>query len=349
MLVARHLVIGIIVAGSLATALPALGEPAPKASSAKAKAVAAPRHSPTASPASSAAARSTVSADVLRALERGNADFTTGHAHHPHQDNARLLETAKGQKPQVTILSCSDSRVPAEILFDEGIGDVFSVRVAGNVADTDELGTIEYGVDHLGTPLLVVLGHTSCGAVTAVATGAVVHGHIPQLVDNIQAAVDRAKTKNPTLDPTALVGPAIVENVWQSIADIIQKSESVRARVEDGRVRVVGAVYHLDDGKVEWLGEHPTQRRLVAAGNAAPSEHGGADHGAGAPKGHDPKPASSGHEAHDAHAEPGGEGAVHAAAAAAVPTPPVPLAFAITAALASLAGGISVRVWSRGK
>ena len=100
---------------------------------------------------------------------------------HPHLGSKRLIETAAGQHPIATILSCSDSRVPPEVLFDNGIGDIFAIRVAGNVVGVDEMGSAEYGVDHLGTSLMVVMGHTKCGVVNAVATHATVHGHIPAL------------------------------------------------------------------------------------------------------------------------------------------------------------------------
>ena len=205
--------------------------------------------------------------DVLRWLELGNKAFTAGTPSRPHLDRARLQEVAKGQNPFATVLSCSDSRVPVEHLFDRGVGDLFVVRVAGNVADTDELGTVEYGVDHLGTPVLVVLGHTSCGAVTAVATGAEVHGHIPKLVDNIVPAVEQAKKGSAGSDPKTLVPAAIRANVFVAMADVITKSKEVRARLKEQKVKIVGAIYHLEDGHVEWLGQHPEQGALIERGD----------------------------------------------------------------------------------
>ncbi len=197
-------------------------------------------------------------------LSEGNARFVSGTATHPNQDRARLQETAKGQKPFVTVIGCSDSRVPVEVATDQGVGDVFIVRVAGNVCDTDEIGSAEYGVDHLGTPLLVVLGHSKCGAVTAVATDAALHGSIPPLVDNIRPAVDAAKAENPGLSGDALVTPSIKQNVWQSIEDILRRSEAIRNCVKEGKAKVVGAMYHVEDGKLEWLGAHPKQAELLA-------------------------------------------------------------------------------------
>lgn len=281
---------------------------------------------------SAAETRPTIGPDeVLRRLKQGNAAFARGAARHPSQNQARVLETSGGQKPLSTVLSCSDSRVPIELLFDQGIGDLFGVRVAGNVADTDELGSLEYGVDHLGTPVLVVLGHTRCGAVTAVATGAEVHGHIPALVDNIRPAVDRAKGKTQSADPKEWVEPAIVENVYESMADIISESDAIRARVKDGRTRMVGAIYRLDDGVVEWLGEHPDQEALVAKADAAPASHEGAEHGTVEHAEASAAPAAAGHDAAEA---PGGGG----------PSPNFAFAFAITAAVGCLAGALSSRL-----
>ena len=305
----------------------------PKASEgAPAPASSAPASAPTSAPGEVPSAP-----DVIAELKRGNAAFVQGATRHPHQDLARVREVAAGQTPVVTVLSCSDSRVPVEMLFDQGIGDVFTVRVAGNVADTDELGTIEYGVDHLGTPVLVVMGHTKCGAVTAVATGAELHGHIPELVDNISPAVAAAKQKNPTMDEKALVEPAIVENVFQSIADVITKSPLVRKKLKEGKVKVVGALYHLEDGSVEWLGEHPHEKDLIAKGDAAPP----APHGAA----HAPASKADKGKAHPIDVDKHTEGAEHAAAPP--PPPPNPMSFAIVAVFACAAGAISMKLSSR--
>lgn len=122
---------------------------------------------------------------ALAALKDGNARFVAGKPTRPNQDAARRTDVAKGQNPFAALISCADSRVAPELVFDQGLGDLFIVRVAGNVANTDEIGSSEYGVEHLGAPLLVVLGHTKCGAVAAVMQGAEVHGNIPGAVKNI--------------------------------------------------------------------------------------------------------------------------------------------------------------------
>jgi carbonic anhydrase/ABC-type transporter Mla subunit MlaD len=203
--------------------------------------------------------------EALATLKEGNARFAAGQSAHPRADSSRIVDTAQnGQHPSATVLTCSDSRVPVEHVFDQGIGDVFVIRVAGNVCDTDEIGSIEYGVDHLGTPLLVVLGHTKCGAVTAVTTNAVLHGNIPPLVDNIGPAVAKARAANPTLQGEALVPEAIKANCWQAIDDLFKSSPATRDKVKSGAVKVVAAVYDVANGRVEWLGAHPEQGRLLA-------------------------------------------------------------------------------------
>lgn len=222
--------------------------------------------------------------EVLFKLKEGNARFAKDLPSEAVISHQRRLEITKGQNPYVTILGCSDSRESLEHIFAAGLGELFVIRVAGNVADTDEIGSLEYGVDHLGTPILLVLGHTACGAVTAVATHAEVHGHIPALVDNIIPAVDSAKKRvGANASKDELVATAINANIFQSMADILSKSAIIAQRVRDGKVKVIGALYHLDSGTIDWLGEHPEQETLAAQALAAGSGHGGhasAQHGA---------------------------------------------------------------------
>lgn len=221
------------------------------------------------------AADSPTPAEALDRLQQGNLRFVKGAPQHPRQDQAqRDLTTTQGQHPFVTVLACSDSRVSVETLFDLGIGDVFVVRVAGNVSDTDEVGSIEYGVDHLKTPLMVVLGHTHCGAVTAVVNNSELHGSIPLLVDNIKPAVDRVRREQPGLSGPALVPEAIKANVWQSVDDLFRRSPAVRTRAREGQVKVIGAVYNISTGQVDWLGGHPELGRLLAysGGTHEPTE-----------------------------------------------------------------------------
>jgi carbonic anhydrase len=203
------------------------------------------------------------SAAALNMLKAGNARFVSGKRTYPDQGKARLELTKKGQHPFATILSCSDSRVAVEHIFDAGIGYVFIVRVAGNVSGIDEIASMEYGTEHLHTPLLVILGHTSCGAVTAVTKGDEVGGSIPFLVEKIKPAVVKAKKKEGNVFSEKLLDAAIRLNVWQAIEDLFKKSHIVTELVKEEKLKVVGAIYHLDDGSVEWLGEHPDQKSLV--------------------------------------------------------------------------------------
>ncbi|MES2307315.1 MAG: carbonic anhydrase [Verrucomicrobiota bacterium] len=199
--------------------------------------------------------------EALKKLKEGNQRFVDERVIRPNQTFERVVKISEGQHPFVSILSCSDSRVPTEMLFDQGFGDIFSVRVAGNVADTDEIGTLEYGTEHLGTSLVVVLGHTKCGAVTAVVKGDSVHGHIPALVDNIIPAAKKAKEEG--VKEEELIGRAIELNVLQSIEDILTKSEDIRHLVQSDRLTIVGAVYDIATGHVKWMGEHPDQARIL--------------------------------------------------------------------------------------
>jgi carbonic anhydrase len=200
---------------------------------------------------------------ALAKLKEGNERFVSGKSMHPHTDAARLIQAGaedQGKHAFATVISCSDSRVPVERLFDAGIMDTFIIRVAGNVIDTDEAGSIEYGLAHVNTPLFVVLGHTQCGAVKAVTAAVKGHGHalevnIPPLVDNIGPAVKRAIEQNPKAEDKEVVPAAIVENVWQSVHDLFMKSPAAREMVKAGKVKVVGALYDVGTGKVEWLAE----------------------------------------------------------------------------------------------
>lgn len=207
--------------------------------------------------------------EVIAILSKGNARFAAGKPEYPHEGAARRSETARGQHPIATVISCSDSRVPPEILFDEGIGDLFIVRVIGNIGSVDETGSAEYGVEHLGTPLLVVLGHTQCGAVTAAVTHAEVHGSIPPLLSHINPSVRTARHEHPGLNGDQLIDEAVKTNVFHSIQELFTRSRIIRERIHDGKLKVVGAIYDINSGQVNWLGEHPKQKQILShAGKA---------------------------------------------------------------------------------
>ncbi|WP_198299625.1 carbonic anhydrase [Tumebacillus avium] len=147
------------------------------------------------------------------------------------------------------ILSCSDSRVPPEVVFDRGLGDLFVTRVAGNVIGDEVLGTLEYGAEHLHVPLIVVMGHERCGAVQAVVQGGEPPGRVKSLHQRIAPAVQAAKKHH----PADLVDESVRMNV-KLVVDQIQQSQPVLASmIRQGKVKVVGARYDLDSGVVEWL------------------------------------------------------------------------------------------------
>lgn len=211
--------------------------------------------------------------DVLEALTKGNQRFVSGKPEYPRQDAARKAEAAQGQHPIATIISCSDSRVPPELVFDEGIGDLFIIRVIGNIGSLDETGSAEYGTEHLGTPLLVVLGHTKCGAVTAAVNHAEVHGSIPPVLAHINPAVRNAKHDHPSLKGDELIAETIKTNVFHSIQELFNRSSIIRHRVTTGKLKVVGAIYDLGTGQVNWLGEHPKQTQLLAHAHTLSAKH----------------------------------------------------------------------------
>lgn len=188
-----------------------------------------------------------------RALEKlmdGNARFVSGNVEHPNQSAERRAEVVSGQHPFAIIVSCSDSRVPPEIIFDQGIGDLFVIRTAGQVMDDAALGSIEYGAEHLGVPLVVVLGHDSCGAVKATVEGGEAPGHIASLVEAIQPAVDEARKE---ASGEELLNAAIDINI-KNIVDQLKTSQPILSElVKKGELTVVGARYHLDSGEVEIL------------------------------------------------------------------------------------------------
>ncbi|MFT3829565.1 MAG: carbonic anhydrase [Opitutaceae bacterium] len=223
------------------------------------------------------AAREVPAEDALLLLLDGNRRFVAGEAVHFQQDALRRHVTAQeGQKPFAVVLTCSDSRVPPELVFDQGIGCLFVVRVAGNVARTDEVATVEYGVGHLGARLVLVLGHTRCGAVTAVVEAAHVGPNLAQLVEPIAPAAARARVAHPELSGAPLVEAAVRANVEQTIADLLRLSPELAHAVELGGTRLVGAIYDLETGAVQLLdstGPAPVENPADWAPRPSPAPH----------------------------------------------------------------------------
>lgn len=207
--------------------------------------------------------------DALDLLMAGNVRFSSNLCEHRNADTERVHDTAAGQSPFAIVLSCADSRLPVERVFDRGIGDVFTVRVAGNTSGPFQAGSIEYAVEHLGAPLLVVLGHSSCGAVKAATGGGEAHGNIGAMLAPIVPAVAEARAASPDATPDALVDLAVRANVMRSISDLFASSPTIASATESGTLRVVGAVYNLESGRVEWLGQHPDEQGVLARAREA--------------------------------------------------------------------------------
>ena len=160
----------------------------------------------------------------------------------------QVNETSDGQFPYAVVLSCIDSRVPVELVFDQGIGDVFSARVAGNIINEDILGSIEYACGVAGSKAILVLGHTKCGAVTSACKG-VELGNITALLSKIKPAIAEVKERDGDLE----VEEVTQANVHQSIKEIRDKSEILADLENEGKIKIVGAVYHVEDGRVSYL------------------------------------------------------------------------------------------------
>ncbi len=200
---------------------------------------------------------------ALSLLQEGNARFAAGRCEHPNLGRSRLAETAAGEQPPLAaVLSCSDPRVPVELLFDRGIGDLFVVRVAGNSCGTNEAASLDLAVARLSVPLVVVLGHTNCRLVRAVALGEPLPLSLLRLTGSVGLAAAAVRRAHPGLEGDALVREAITANVWQSIEDLSVRAPTVREAARAKALQVVGALYDVAGGTVRWLGAHPDEARL---------------------------------------------------------------------------------------
>ncbi len=184
---------------------------------------------------------------ALQKLKEGNERFAKDMLERKDVGAARRAALAQGQRPFAVILSCADSRVPPEIIFNQGLGDLFVVRVAGNITDPFILGSIEFAVGQLKAPLVVVLGHESCGAVNARLAKADLPGHLGKLIREIQVGADLPPERAKALPL------AIKNNVLHHTALLTQRSDALKDAAARNQVRIVGAVYELSSGKVQWL------------------------------------------------------------------------------------------------
>lgn len=191
---------------------------------------------------------------VLADLMAGNARFVSGKPH-AHDIKGSLTKSAAGQYPKAVILSCLDSRVPVELVFDQGIGDIFVGRVAGNIADEDMIGSMEFGTKAAGARLIFVLGHTACGAVKGACDG-VELGKLTGLLAKIKPAVDAVpgyKAEERTSKNSAFLEKATEENVRETVAHIRAESAVLSELETAGTIKIVGGIYDLETGKVTLL------------------------------------------------------------------------------------------------
>ncbi|MFB6477369.1 carbonic anhydrase [Streptomyces virginiae] len=185
--------------------------------------------------------------DAFEMLLAGNKRFVAGVPEHPNQDAARRAQTAPGQNPFAVMFGCSDSRLAAEIVFDRGLGDLFVVRTAGHVVGAEVLGSIEYAVQVLGSPLVVVLGHDACGAVAAtraaVQEGTTAGGYVRDVIERVTPSVLASHAAGHTED-----ADFITEHIKHTVDLLLDRSRLLAEAVESGRVAVVGLSYRLADG-----------------------------------------------------------------------------------------------------
>ena len=207
--------------------------------------------------------------EALTKLVDGNKRFIEGKQAQKDLSDNKRTELTKGQQPFAGVLSCSDSRVPPEHIFDVGLGEIFVVRVAGTVADPIELGSVEYAIEHLGSPLILVLGHQSCGAVKATVAGGKPEGNIGAILKKIAPAVKKAKIK--VKDKDKLLDAAILENTKGTASALTEKSSIIKHHVETKKVKIAAGVYNLATGKVELV--DATLASKDGSENAAPHEH----------------------------------------------------------------------------
>ncbi len=181
-------------------------------------------------------------------LRSGNERFVSEKRVFPNQRRERRAQIVGGQNPIAIVLGCSDSRVPPEIIFDQGIGDLFVIRVAGNIIDDAIVGSMEYAVDHLKIPLILVLGHQNCGAVDATVKGGVVPARVASLVEVIKPAVEKAKALGGDL-----MDNAIRVHVQRMVGELKAEKTILTEQVKKGELKIFGGYYHLESGWVEIL------------------------------------------------------------------------------------------------
>lgn len=199
-------------------------------------------------------------AEVIQELSNGNARFREGHSIHPHATAARLHDLPQGQHPNAAVLSCSDSRVPVELLFDSGFGDLFVIRNAGNTCTAGSLASVEYAVEALNVPLVLVMGHSGCGAVGAACTPS--HQLTPSLMEHVGHIHRDLEQAGLCFSDAAERQRAYGLNAELAAQELIRSSELMQQRLQQGELQVHAACFELENLEVKWLGP----QRLAEAG-----------------------------------------------------------------------------------
>ncbi len=184
--------------------------------------------------------------EIINKLKEGNKLFVADRMDGKLQNSSRRESLINGQDPYAIILSCADSRVVPELAFDTGLGELFVVRVAGNIANTDSIASIEYAVANIGSPVIVVMGHQSCGAVTAAVNGGDNGYNLNHLLAQINPAIEASEENAP-------IAEIIKKNVELTVAELTNRSTIIREAITKGKVKIVPAYYNLDSGKVDFL------------------------------------------------------------------------------------------------
>ncbi|MBQ4646629.1 MAG: carbonic anhydrase [Candidatus Gastranaerophilales bacterium] len=187
--------------------------------------------------------------EAIQKLKDGNKRFVKNQAQHPDESIERKKEMLKGQHPFVVILSCSDSRVPPELIFDQGLGDIFEIRNAGNVLNEHVIGSIEYAVMHCGVKLIVIMGHQDCGAIAATLSGVSETKYIQALEDSIKPAIEDCKKEGLEINSDNVVKA----HVMQDINELLTQDSQLVKYMKEHKVKIVPAYYHIDTGKVDFL------------------------------------------------------------------------------------------------
>jgi carbonic anhydrase len=193
--------------------------------------------------------------EAKRRLIEGNRRFVNQNRQYPNQSKRRLQSVSKKQYPYAAILGCADSRVPPEIIFDQGLGDLFVVRIAGNIASNETIGSLEYATATLGTQLIVVLGHKGCGAISAPFDNQPDDGNINPVIDDIKPSLSpNSRTRrNSNINDVNDDNNAVINNIEYQAKKLQNNSQIIDRLIRDDRLRIVGAYYDINTGRVRFL------------------------------------------------------------------------------------------------